>query len=107
MWRRLSPYVTCISIYELVLDIFVQSFVACIILPSYWDPMGKPAIMKHETVQGLSGDSGALSRYFSLIFKQNFALHYHNCFCVSTLIILPVTYTFRDWGFDQKVLIVS
>jgi hypothetical protein len=42
-----------------------------------------------------------------LIFKQNFALHYHDCFCVSTLIILPVTYTFRDWGFDQKVLIVS
>jgi len=39
------------------------------------------------------------SRYFSLLFKQNFALHYHDCFWLSTLTILPVTltYTLRTW----------
>jgi len=43
------------------------------------------------------------SRYFSLLFKQNFAWHFHDCFWLSTLTTLPVTYTFRDWVFDQKL----
>ena len=44
-----------------------------------------------------------LCRYFSLLFKQNFAWHFHDCFWLSTLTTLPVTYTFRDWVFDQKL----
>lgn len=48
-----------------------------------------------------------LCRYFSLLFKQNFASHRHVCFWLSTLTNLQVMFTFRNWGFDQTVLIVS